>query len=115
MAGLTHPDGGTTAFLGDLLQHPEHVILLGGKSHAAADALSGHLGDLGTVTSVVAAAAEPRGGAIVDAAGEFGKRYGTDDNGTVVVRPDGSIGMIAYPPDNDASTAYRATLSLSTG
>ncbi len=61
MAGLTHPDG-TTAFVGDLLQHPEHVILLGGKGRAAADALSGHLGDLGTVTSVVAAAAEPRGG-----------------------------------------------------
>ncbi len=51
----------------------------------------------------------------MDAAGEFGKRYGTGDNGMVVVRPDGYTGMIAHPPDNDAITAYRATLSLSTG
>ena len=33
----------------------------------------------------------------------------------VVIRPDGYIGMITRPADNDAITAYRAALSLTTG
>jgi 2-polyprenyl-6-methoxyphenol hydroxylase-like FAD-dependent oxidoreductase len=114
VAGLTHPDG-TPAFLGDLLQHPGHAILLRGQDRATADALSANLSDLGTVTPVIADAGGAVRGSIVDAAGEFGKRYGISDNGMVVIRPDGYIGMIARPADNDAVTAYRATLSLTTG
>jgi hypothetical protein len=114
VAGLTHPDG-TPAFLGDLLQHPGHVILLRGQDRATADALSRHLADLGTVTPVVAGTGGAVRGSIVDAAGELGKRYGTADNGMVIIRPDGYIGTIAHPADNDAITAYRATLSLTTG
>jgi 2-polyprenyl-6-methoxyphenol hydroxylase-like FAD-dependent oxidoreductase len=114
VAGLTHPDG-TPAFLGDLLQHPGHAILLSSQDRAAAEALSRHLADLGTVTPVVAGTGGAARGSIVDAAGEFGRRYGTGGNGMVVVRPDGYIGMIAHPADHDAITAYRAALSLSTG
>jgi 2-polyprenyl-6-methoxyphenol hydroxylase-like FAD-dependent oxidoreductase len=114
VAGLTHPDG-TPAFLGDLLQHPGHVILLSGQDRATADALRANLSDLGTVTPVVADAGGAVRGSIVDAAGELGRRYGTGGNGMVIVRPDGYIGTIAHPADNDAITAYRATLSLTTG
>jgi 2-polyprenyl-6-methoxyphenol hydroxylase-like FAD-dependent oxidoreductase len=114
VAGLTHPDG-TIAFIGDLLQRPGHVILLSGQDHATADELSRRLGDLGTVTLVLADAGGAPRGSIVDPAGEFGKRYGTGDNGMVVIRPDGYIGMITRPADNDAITAYRAALSLTTG
>jgi FAD binding domain len=114
VAGLTHPDG-TPAFLGDLLQHPGHAVLLDGQDRAAADELSGHLADLGTVTPVVAGTGGAARGTIMDAAGEFGRRYGTGGNGMVVVRPDGYVGMIAHPADHDAITAYRAALSLSTG
>jgi 2-polyprenyl-6-methoxyphenol hydroxylase-like FAD-dependent oxidoreductase len=114
VAGLTHPDG-TPAFLGDLLQHPGHAVLLDGQDRTAADELSGHLADLGTVTPVVAGTGGAARGTIMDAAGEFGRRYGTGGNGMVVVRPDGYVGMIAHPADHDAITAYRAALSLSTG
>ena len=112
--GLAHPDG-TTAFLGDLLQQPGHVILLSGQDRVTADELSRRLSDLGTVTLVVTDAGGAPRGSIVDPAGEFGKRYGTGDNGMVVIRPDGYIGMITRPADNDAITAYRAALSLTTG
>jgi 2-polyprenyl-6-methoxyphenol hydroxylase-like FAD-dependent oxidoreductase len=114
VAGLAHPDG-TAAFLGDLLKRPGHVILFRGHDRAAAADLSRRIGDLGTVTPVVSDAARAAPGAIVDAAGELGKQYGTADNGVIVVRPDGYVGMIARPADNDAITAYRAAISLTTG
>jgi hypothetical protein len=113
VAGLAHPDG-TAAFLGDLLRRPGHVILLCGHDRAAAADLSRRIGDLGTVTPVVSDAASAAPGALVDAAGALGKQYGTGDNGIIVVRPDGYVGMIAHPADNDAFTAYRATISLTT-
>ena len=108
VAGLTDADG-SAAFIGDLLQRAGHVLLVRGGDPAVADRLRAQLGDLGTVTPVLSEAAGAPAGSLVDPTGAFAKAYGVEDDGFVVVRPDGYIAMIAGPGDTDALADYLST------
>lgn len=96
--GLTDADG-RPAFIGDLLRRAGHVVLV--RGHSATP-----IGDLGTVTAVVDPAGPAPAGSLVDSQGVFGKVYDVEQDGLVVIRPDGYVGAIAHPASAGALDGY---------
>jgi 2-polyprenyl-6-methoxyphenol hydroxylase-like FAD-dependent oxidoreductase len=96
--GLTDANGRPT-FIGDRLRRAGHLVLARGRAPVG-------LGDLGRVTPVVGPSDPVPAGSLVDSVGAFGKAYGVEDDGLVVIRPDGYVGAIAHPASTDALAGY---------
>jgi hypothetical protein len=101
--GLTDSDGRPVQ-LSDLLAGGGHVVLVRGDAPVLA-------GDYGTVVPVVGAGQTVISqSSLVDSGGAFGKAYGVENDGIVVIRPDGYVGAIAHPGTPDAFANYLGRL-----
>jgi hypothetical protein len=83
------------------------VVLVRGHTPAELAAI----GDLGTVTAVVDPSGPVPAGSLVDSQGAFSKTYDVEQDGLVVIRPDGYVGAIAHPASPGALEAYLARLT----
>jgi 2-polyprenyl-6-methoxyphenol hydroxylase-like FAD-dependent oxidoreductase len=104
--GLTDANG-LPAYIGDQLHRAGHVVLVRGHTPAELAAI----GDLGTVTAVVDPSGPVPAGSLVDSQGAFSKTYDVEQDGLVVIRPDGYVGAIAHPASPGALEAYLARLT----
>ena len=110
--GLTSPDG-MPAYIGDLLQRPGLVVVVRSDDPDVRRTVQTAMGDGATVTAIVTRAAADTPNVLVDQAGLFGKTYGIDDDGLVLIRPDGYVGLMMQPIDIDLLNDYLSTaLSL---
>jgi hypothetical protein len=101
--GLTDVEG-RPVLLSDLLAEGGHLVLNRGDTPVLA-------GDYGTVVPVVGPGqTAPTPTSLVDSGGAFGKVYGVENDGIVVIRPDGYVGAIAHPGTPDTFANYLGRL-----
>jgi len=101
--GLTDVEGRPVR-LSDQLAGGGHLILVRGDTPVLA-------GDYGTVTPVVGPGQTTvTSTSLVDSGGAFGKVYGVENDGIVVIRPDGYVGAIAHPGTPDTFASYLGRL-----
>ncbi|GLZ50178.1 3-(3-hydroxyphenyl)propionate hydroxylase [Actinomycetospora sp. NBRC 106375] len=89
---------GEPTHLDVLLRRPGHLLLVVGAGETDLERLRDVLGALGTVVPVVSSSPAPSE-ALIDPAGDVGRRYGLGDHGFALVRPDGYLACVSRALD----------------